>query len=375
MRTVQVSEGPAQLWTASVGGGYAFYTEGGKLWSFDVDSETREEVAGSKGGVQSVVGVNETGEEGAYAYFISQEALGNEENAEKQKAVVGDDNLYISEPDPEHAGRHVTRFIGALTGLPNAQVSPDGRALVFMSAVNLTGHSYPGEGSEEVYAYQAEGSRLFCVSCRPQASGGRLPPSGRWISEDDGRVFFESEAPLVAQDVNDVTDVYEWERDGTSDCHEIEGCDYLISDGLEATAFFADASANGNDVFIATRQRLLPEDQNEIVDLYDARVDGLLPVAPPVCSGTGCQGVPAPVPIFATPSSLTFNGVGNFSPPSSPTGVSKRKSLTRAQKLSRALAECHRKRGNKQRLRCESHAQKLYGAKAKKKSATKRLGK
>jgi hypothetical protein len=319
---------------------------------------------------------------------VTQEALNGEENAEKQKVVPGENNLYVSEPDPEQSGGRVTRFIGTLSSRDGsdwasslagrtAEVSPDGRGLVFTSASNLTGHSYPGEGLPEVYSYQTESSRLFCVSCRPQASGGRLPGTGsvvymyRWISGDGSRVFFESNAPLVDRDVNGTTDVYEWERDGTSNCDESEGCVYLISDGLESTAFFADASANGDDVFLATRQKLVPEDQNEIVDLYDAHVDGSLPVAPPVCSGTACQGSPAPPPIFATPSSVTFNGVGNFPSPVSISGSSKARSLTRTQKLSRALAQCHKKNKKKRKVACESHARKLYGAKAKK-PATKR---
>ena len=38
-------------------------------------------------------------------------------------------------------------------------------------------------------------------------------------------------------------------------------------------------------------------------------------MTPPVCTGTGCQGIPGAPPIFATPSSVTFEGVGNFAAP------------------------------------------------------------
>ena len=71
---------------------------------------------------------------------------------------------------------------------------------------------------------------------------------------------------------------------------------------------------SGNDAFIVTRAQLVPEDRNDAYDLYDARVDGV-DRSPPACTGTGCQGVPAPPPTFATPPSVTFNGVGNFPPP------------------------------------------------------------
>ncbi len=381
-RTEQVSNGAALYRTASPDGRYAYYTEKGNLWRFDVDSDEREEVAGPEAEVAGVIGVNQTGESGAYVYFVAEGVLtGEEENAEKQKAEMGYDNLYVSETDPANPDQHVTRFIARLESseksdwahLVNertAEVSPDGRSLVFDASLNLLGRPYGGEGGEEVYDYRVGDGRLFCVSCRPQASGGQLSPNvglqaRRWVSEDDDRVFFDSKAPLVEQDVDGVNDVYEWESDGTGACKEDEGCVYLLSGGVEAAAYFADASENGDDVFMATRQRLVPEDQNEFSDLYDARVDGARPVTPPQCTGTGCQGIPAPPPIFATPSSVTFNGVGNFPSVTPPSIGSKTKSLTSTRKLKRVLAACHRKKRRRRRTMCEKRARKQYGAAAK----------
>jgi hypothetical protein len=373
-RTVQVSQGPAEFVTASTDGKYAFYLEAGKLWRFDVEDGTRLELAGAEGGVQSVIGTNETGEDGAYVYFVAHEALTSELNASKQGAVEGEDNLYAYEPDPGHAGASRIAFIAALSGVPKAYMTPDGHAVAFSSSLNLTGHPYPDEGSEEVYVYDAEDSSLFCASCRAQASGGNLDSGHRWVSEDGDQVFFNSEVPLVADDINGVRDVYEWERDGSGTCTEPDGCVYLLSGGIEGAAGLLDASANGSDVFIVTRQELVPETQNQNVEVYDARVDGKLAVAAPQCSGTGCQGVPAAAPIFATPASVTFNGVGNFPPP---TGVKSAttKTLTRAQKLSRALSACRKKHARKARTVCESKARKSYGAKTKARKSAKREAK
>ncbi len=47
--------------------------------------------------------------------------------------------------------------------------------------------------------------------------------------------------------------------------------------------------------------------------------DAPLPPVPSQCSGSGCQGVPASPPVFATPSSVTYSGVGNFPPASQAT--------------------------------------------------------
>jgi hypothetical protein len=312
-------------------------------------------------------------------------------NGAGQQPSVGGENLYVEEPNPSVPGQQRLAYIAKLSysdsgdWAPNpgrrvAEATPSGEQLLFTSVENLTGGSYSGEGvQEEVYVWDSSDASLFCASCRPQASGGSVPQADgvtdlpRWISEDGDQVFFDSSAPLVSRDVNGVEDVYEWERDGSGECREASGCVYLISDGREGPAHLIGASANGNDVFMVTRQRLSPTDGNENVDLYDARVDGVLPVSPPVCSGTACQGLPTPPPVFATPASVTFDGVGNFAPTTTTkTGVvktKKAKSLTRAQKLSRALKSCHKQRTEGRRATCERRAHRQYGTETKGKHA------
>jgi hypothetical protein len=208
--------------------------------------------------------------------------------------------------------------------------------------------------------------------------GGFLPiswnntSSSRWITDNGGRVFFDSSESLVPQDTNERQDVYEWERGGEGSCTQASGCIFLLSGGVSGSASWLEGvSENGNDVFIATRAQLVPEDQNENYDLYDARVDGLEPVAAPACTGTGCQGLPSPPPTFATPSSVTFEGVGNFAPPApTPTVKTKAKTLTRAQKLAKALKACQAKQNKHKRAACEAQARKRYGPSVKSKKTT-----
>lgn len=363
--TVRVSAGPAQFWTATPDGLYVFYTEGEKLWRFDVDSEAREELAGEGlagegAGVEGVIGVNETGEDGSYVYFVATGILAGNENANAEKAETGHHNLYV-----RHDG--ATTFIAALSaeddnnrvgagtegaaygdwqpdlGHRTVEVTPDGHSVVFMSDRSLTDYDnvVNGEAVNEVYVYDAETEpHLSCVSCDPsgappsvffghnERNSSFLPTSGggstagsytylpRWISDDGHRVFFDSVEPLVSQDSNGLRDVYEWERDGAGSCQDSGGCVYLLTGGTSTdSSSFIDASANGDDAFIVTRAQLVPQDRNEDFNLYDARVGGVQPLFPPACSDTGCQGVPSAPPLFATPPSVTFNGVGNFEPP------------------------------------------------------------
>lgn len=397
VRTVQVSAGPAQFWTASPDGRFAFYIETGKLWRFDVENETRRELAGASEGVQAVVAVNETGEDGAYVYYVATEALAGVENDARQVPVEGSDNLYLQEPDPEHPGQRKTVFIATLASeednndwsgniaVRQARATPSGETLAFMANENLTNSSYPREGAPEAYVFDAQDDSLICASCRAQASGGELPADNnalllpQWISENGDRVFFDSEAPLVWHDINGTMDVYEWERAGSGECREEAGCVYLISGGREGPAEFVGASVSGNDVFFVTRQRLSPQDGNENVDLYDARVGGVEAVSPPVCEGTACQGIPSPPPVFATPASVTFSGVGNFTSTVAPKSVVKTKAraLTRKQKLTRALKQCRKQRAKGMRAACEGRARKRYETKTmgSGKSASKREGK
>jgi hypothetical protein len=397
-RTVQVSAGssPAQYWTASVDGHYAFYTEAGKLFRFNADrfdesaspesvalEEAREEIAGEglaheNPGVHGVLG---TSEDGSYVYFVAEGVLANNESGQKEKAIpqtcaeasrpgegnpeesVGNLNgrgcnlyvLHIGEP---------SSFIATLAPKDNALPSPanqesgfgdwqvapgfrtsevtaDGRHLLFESRQRVTGYDNGGSSSPEVerevevFVYDAEGGgRLSCASCDPSGAapvvfaerhgaGTSVPVSEastfvrRWMNEDGTRVFFDTGQALVAQDTDGTQDVYEWEQDGTGACRQQGGCVYLISRGSSPdNSFLADASTSGDDVFFVTRTPLVPGIGDQRMVMYDAHVCGeAAPCAHEAalaCTGTGCQGVPPAAPLFATPASVTFSGVGNY---------------------------------------------------------------
>jgi hypothetical protein len=198
------------------------------------------------------------------------------------------------------------------------------------------------------------------------------------MSDGGDRVFFDSAVPLVPQDTNGKQDVYEWEREGTGSCTAGSGanggCVYLLSGGTSRQdSWFIGAGASGDDAFIVTRAQLVPQDRNEAFDLYDARVGGVEPVGEPACTGTDCQGTPAAAPTFATPPSVTYNGVGNFPPPAPATHVTTRaKPLSRAQKLAGALKTCRRKPKGHRRAVCEAQARKRYGPLTKRKAAKKK---
>lgn len=341
--------GGGRFWTASADGSRVIFTKG-DLYEYDLrNGATTDLTPGAA--VQGVLGASE---DGSYIYFVSGAALAP--GAVPQSCDHGtfcnlyvhrdggpakfiaklafDDGKEIAPVGPGAGGfRYGGDWIGSI-GQRTARVTPDGQGLVFMSSLSLT--AYPNHAqATEVYLYHATAGHLTCVSCSPSgeeradvAAGNIFSSSAfvpitygptymtRSISDDGSRVFFDSPQPLVASDTNAKQDVYEWERDGSGSCRRDNGCIYLLSGGSSlASSWLLDASASGDDVFIITRAQLVPQDRNENYDVYDARVGAVRPLSPPACSGTGCQGVPPAPPIFATPSSVTFSGVGNYAPP------------------------------------------------------------
>jgi hypothetical protein len=354
--------------TASTDGTKVLYLKSGDMYEDQLETGiTRDLTAGGE-----MIGILGASEDLDYIYFVAESALA-------AGSSQGGLNLYLY-----HEGQ--TRFIAnpggesaeiyqegeavpwqSDLGRRTAEVTPSGHDLVFMSAAKLTGYNNFNAAEStvehEVYLYDAESRALTCVSCDPTGEppnvsdllervggGGFFPISGyptfqpRVVSEDGSRVFFESVEPILPQARNNELNVYEWERDGAGSCQFANGCIYLLSTGSSPTpSYFIDASASGNDVFFMTRSQLVPADENEYLDVYDAHVGAVQAPAVPQCTGTGCQGVQATPPVFATPASVTYAGVGNFEQVSTPAV----KSPAKPKKKQSCVAKTKKKRNGR----------------------------
>jgi hypothetical protein len=222
----------------------------------------------------------------------------------------------------------------------------------------------------EVYVYDAEAGRLVCASCNPTGArpvgpstlSGPSGPENHYRPRDlleDGSLFFESKDALATDAKAGHENVYEYESGGV---HAISN----VAGGYES--YFLDASPNGENVFFASADKLLPEDPGGNTVVWDARVDGGRPVTsvPVACDGVeSCEPPAIPPPVLAAPASATFSGPGNGLPSQAPAVLKpKPKPLTRAQKLAKALKACRRDSAKSKRTRCEKAARKTYGAKA-----------
>jgi hypothetical protein len=418
----------AQFWAASANGSSVYFTSkaaltkasytgpeptgpepenpGNDLYRYDVNSETLTDLtpdAYNDEGMQEadgagVLGVVGASEDGSYVYFVAEGHLAD-------GALGGQPNLYVWHEAAAGSGN--VRFIATLAA-PNteeqenietmtqgpafpydsdvedwsrwpsesqAYVTPDGRHLAFMSVKSLTGYENTdgaGEAVHEVFEYSAESGQLLCASCDPSGArplgsafiGARLDERAstafhqpRSLSDDGSRLFFSSPDALTGG------------AGGSMKLFEYESGTIQLISGAEAggEAVFLDASASGNDVFFATRERLAPTDTDELLDVYDARVDGGLPAAgpPASCEGATCQEPLTAPPSLTAPLSASFSGSGNLIVSLSKAPVKSPVKLARKQLLARALAKCRKLKSRRRRLACVALAKRRYESKPK----------
>jgi hypothetical protein len=233
--------------------------------------------------VQGVVAISA---DGSHVYFVANGVLTGAANGQGEKATPGhcheevdSCNLYVYD-----TGTHRTSFIAPVpgsgsaiwrqAGLFFANVTPEGRFLVFDSRGDLTGDDTRSDGDMQVFRYDAESKQLLRVSIGQDgydddgnAGGGEasiVPPSTAFSQEQAGPsrgdptmsnngdyVFFQSPIGLTPSALNDIPittlkggsseyaeNVYEWEAggsevDGKVVCVEASGCVHLISDGRD----------------------------------------------------------------------------------------------------------------------------------------------
>jgi hypothetical protein len=377
--------------------------------------DASEATAGAKpnGGprVRSVMAVSS---DGSHVYFIAEGVLTATPNARGDTAEEGANNLYVFEHDTGDPHGHLA-FIAQLPSADElefrlqaldesgANVTPDGRYLVFESHANLTSDASRTDGANQIYRYDAETGELLRISIGQNgfndngnagAGDATIVPAGRgWqhagparadptMSHDGRYIFFESPIALTPRALNDVPigtaggqpryaeNVYEWH----------EGRVSLISDGRDvgvgpfgtSAVSLVGSDATGANVFFSTDDPLVKQDTDTQRDYYDAHICSASapcvrePSSPsPPCLGEECHGTPAAVPPTPNSATATFNGQGNLTP-APPISVSRAKPLTRAQRLAQALRACRTKRNRTRRKRCEVSARRQFGTTAKK---------
>ncbi|HEV7493185.1 hypothetical protein [Baekduia sp.] len=342
---------------------------GRNLYLYDLDAHTLTDLTPSAhADVGGVVGVSD---DGSYIYYAT--LSGNCQPGDPQTSCsiflyhAGTTRLVSTVTGDDYNDWQQGGTGGAIYG--PVSVTPDGSHLVFQSQGISAGydnaaasgdcgvHSWTsaafGPHCPEVYVYDASSDHLTCVSCnptgaRPQGASilsasapgvlGYVGYGVHSISDDGQRVFFNSGDALSARDANSIhgcaptgslrttlpcQDVYEWEADGSGSCHSAAsngGCLKLISSGSgDSEALFLDASPDGRDVFFATRDQLVGQDNDNLYDVYDARAGGGIssqspPSPSPPCAGDACKGALGSASSPLSAATVSFAGPGNATP-------------------------------------------------------------
>jgi hypothetical protein len=338
-----------------------------------------------------VQGVMAISSDGSHVYFVANGVLsGSQQNSSGVTATDGAENLYVFERDAQFpAGRIM--FIATLScglnggdcaqwtsGVGVANVTPDGRFLVFTSRGAVTGDVTRTDGAAQVFRYDAQTGELVRVSIGEhgfsdngnagtgdasfvpayktfyRAGPARPDPT---MSHDGAYVFFQSPVALTPHALDDVR--IDTAGDLAQNIYEYhDGHVYLISDGrdvstsaTECGSFSAGclvgSDATGANVFFTTADRLVAQDTDTQLDYYDARIcsagDPCIRQPPPPlppCLGEACHGTPAATPSLLTPGSSSFNGEGNIS--STPLSA-KKKVTKKAVKCAKGKKRSHGK--------------------------------
>lgn len=302
-------------------------------------------VSGSSNpGGAGVAGVAAASEDARKIYFVARGRLVPGAGPTEAKNLAdGTYSLYFRSEEG-------TAFVGVVrdsdlpsilvddNGVPKsswrAQATPSGSHLVFQARANVTGDE--PSGVRQVYRVEAESGDTVCVSCL--RTGGDPEPDGdffdfltafkvpgkpyRAISDDGRSIFFTKKDALAPGAVQGRPNLYEW-RDGQiaflGASFEAPGKFNFEYRGLQ----FVGASADGTDVYFTSRDRLTWEDEDDLMDVYDARVGGGFPQPPPApapCDPGVEDACQSPQPSAASPggaASAAFSGPGNVIPKAS----------------------------------------------------------
>jgi DNA-binding beta-propeller fold protein YncE len=346
--------------------------KGCNLYEYDFDRPAGHNLVAVSAGDSSgagprVQGVVAISGDGSHVYFIAKGVLTATANEDGQVAQSGAENLYVFESDASHPEGHVA-FIATLPSSDEnnwvngpfvANVTPDGRFLVFTSAGDLTADDTSTSGAAQVFRYDAQTEQLVRISIGENGfndngnagiagAEARIVPAelaydglgstrrDPTMSHDGSFVFFQSPVALTPHALDDVRigsfegtvaeplyaqNVYEYH----------EGHVYLISDGRDTTGSrngissvsLEGSDATGANVFFSTADALVPQDTDGQLDVYDARICSVsepcagapsVPAAP--CGGEACHGASPSSPPAVVGATVSFSGQGNLTPTS-----------------------------------------------------------
>ncbi len=298
---------------------------------------------------------------GGDIYFYSPEQLDGDRGA------LGGQNLYdyrdgkaqfVATLEPEQKCRLLEGFGTTLCAegpIVRFEATPNDSRAAFLTTTQLT--SYDNAGHIEMYSFTPSSGEIVCDSCRPDGKAPtddvKASQDGRFIT-NDGRVFFSTADPLVVQDTNEGTDVYEY-VDGRPQLITLGTGTATAAGGSSNVSGFAErpglvgVSNDGTDVYFDTFDILTAEDHNgNFLKFYDARVNGgfAQPTPVPPCKAAEeCHGSGSSAP--ALPTQGTAAGISGGNAKQKAAAKKKHQTKKHKSKKHKKAAKRHRARAAK----------------------------
>src|SRR5262245_8306390 len=144
--------------------------------------------------------------------------------------------------------------------IPLWPVSADGSKLFFTTSESLL----PSDTDSASDVYMSSNGTLTLIS----GGTANIPAQLRRMTRDGSRVFFTTTERLLAADIDNALDIYEWSAGtlklitgGTAD---------IPADFLDFNNAKDGISTDGSVVIFQTTEQLVPEDHNQATDVYKA---------------------------------------------------------------------------------------------------------
>jgi hypothetical protein len=333
--SVAVASGDPTYAGLSADGQFLFYISDGsgdKGTIHRFNTQTGEDIEANPSSVGQIVNISD---DGSHVYFVSEAAIGGEGTIDQPNLFVWNEGAIryvatVAPTDLERTSGHLeglpalTNWTGWVANPPSngaeqgpgndsSRTTPDGAVLIFESRKRLT--SYDNDGRSAIYRYDDGDGSMICVSCpsssQPAVADSRLQELSlvspamviENLSEDGNRVFFETAAPISAEDGNSVNDIYEWRKGASGGPVLISSgrsTEYLpLKDevkGVPMPNVLLGLTPDGHDVTFMAQDALVPgAGLGGTEAIYDARVEGGFPgpSATHACLEEECKPSPA----------------------------------------------------------------------------------
>jgi hypothetical protein len=244
-------------------------------------------------------------DEGNRVFFVSSERLSSQDTDESP-------DLYVRDLE---AG--TTTLVSAAAGSCSGSCGTGPKPVVFQGAsadgskaIFTTPESLVGADNDEksdLYERVLGSAETKLVSApgsgpEPCPAEHNCEPVNGAISANGAHVFFETNERISSEDTDHSQDVYDWSGSGTA---------ALVSIGPAGgngipNALYERSSANGDAVFFATDEQLVPADGDSAQDIYVRRggETELVSAGDPSCSGCGNGPLPTSLS-WVSPDGLT----------------------------------------------------------------------